>query len=271
MNVPRHAKDILLKHLSRAFPDDALAALGISGIAVERAVPTELPVLEIRQGFTDVVFALRDDSLLHLEFQSSREAALDRFLAYDTQLYCQWHRRIRTIILYIGVDRPPVAALDAGAIVYQVESIPLRQMDGDAILAIVEHHLRTGQWDRQDRIRLAFALHMHFHIPEDAFSAVLRLTQAIPDPEEQNYVTALILGLSGPQLSAIQTQRIKEALRMNEVLRELGREAEQRGREEGMHGKAVVVARRLLALGMSEEDVAAITDLPRTEIANLRG
>ena len=116
---------------------------------------------------------------------------------------------------------------------------------------------------------------MHFHIPEDAFSAVLRLTQAIPDPEEQNYVTALILGLSGPQLSAIQTQRIKEALRMNEVLRELGREAEQRGREEGreegMHGKAVVVARRLLALGMSEEVVAAITDLPRTEIANLRG
>ena len=109
MHVPRHAKDILLKHLSRAFPDDALAALGIPGIAVERAIPTELPVLEIRHGFADVVFTLRDDSLLHLEFQSSREATLDRFLAYDTQLYCQWHRRIRTIILSTSVLSDPTA------------------------------------------------------------------------------------------------------------------------------------------------------------------
>lgn len=278
--LPRTVKDILLKHLSRAFPDDALAILGVGGVTVEQALPTELPVLEVRSGLMDIVFALRDGTVLHLEFQVSREESLDRFLAYDVQLYIQGHHRIRTVIVYVAVDGPTEPErIDAGVFTYSPETIDLHQMDGDAILEIVEHHLALGRWEGADRIRLAFALHMRFQrmTRDAAFAHVLRLTQAIPEPAEQNYVTALIFGLSARQLTPDQIARLKEGLQMTEVLREFAEEAMQRGREEGRQEglaqgrqtKALEVARHLLAMGMSVPRVAEATELSIAEIERL--
>ncbi len=116
-----------------------------------------------------------------------------------------------------------------------VLDIYLNRLNGDEALAVVEHHLTNATWTPQDRVRLAFAFHMHFekHTQEEAFEEVLTLTRQIPGPEEQDYVTALILGLSGRQLKKNQEHQLKEMLKMTNVVREIEQEALQKGRKEG--------------------------------------
>ncbi|MHB1630590.1 MAG: hypothetical protein ACYCVB_19830 [Bacilli bacterium] len=92
MGVPRNAKDIVAKHLTGAFPEDALSVFGIPGLHVVRALPAEIDTVDIRPGLLDIVLELKDAQLLHMEFQSSKEPSLDRFLVYDAHLYAQFHQ-----------------------------------------------------------------------------------------------------------------------------------------------------------------------------------
>lgn len=275
MGVPRNAKDIIAKHLTGAFPEDALSVFGIPGLHVVRALPTELDTVDIRQGLMDIVLELRDAQLLHMEFQSSKEPSLDRFLVYDAHLYAQFHQTIRTIVLYIGDVGHGPEEVNAGAIRYRVENVYLREFDGDAVLDTIERHLAEGDWDVQDRIRLAFALHMNFErlTREQAFDKVVEITRKIPDRLEQNYVTALILGLSGRELSDKQEEQLKEVLRMTDVVREIEHEAEERGvrrgRQEGEFMKAIEVAKNLIRLGDSVEKAARATGLSVEDIQKL--
>ncbi len=81
MRMPRNATDILVKHLSGAFPSGVLDVIGLHGVEVVRALPTELDTIEIRQDFTDFVWELRDGTILHLESQTNKEYTLYRFCA----------------------------------------------------------------------------------------------------------------------------------------------------------------------------------------------
>ena len=163
-----------------------------------------------------------------------------RFLVYDAHLYAQFHQTIRTIVLYIGDAGQGPEEVNAGAIRYRVENVYLREFDGDAVLDTVSRHLSEGAWDVQDRIGLAFALHMNFErlTREQAFDKVVEITRKIPDRLEQNYVTALILGFSGREWSDKQEEQLKEVLRMTDVVREIEQEAEERGTEKGLQNGA---------------------------------
>ena len=44
----------------------------------------------------------------------------------------------------------------------------------------------------------------------------------------------------------------------------------EKGREEGMEKEKIATARRLLSMGLSEEQVSTATDLPLEEIQKLR-
>ncbi len=78
-------------------------------------------------------------------------------------------------------------------------------LDDEAALDTVATHLATHLWSPTDRVRLAFAFHMRFSTvsTDTAFRRILELTWQV-DREEQNYIAALILGLSGRQLSPNQ-------------------------------------------------------------------
>jgi predicted transposase YdaD len=121
---------------------------------------------------------------------------------------------------------------------------------------------------------------MHFEKrPRDeAFKEVLELTRKIPDTFEQNYVTALILGLSGRNLTDAQKQLLKETMRMTDVVRELVHEIEQEalekgrkeGQQEGAEKKAREVALNLLAEGVTVDVIAKATGLSREQIEELQ-
>ena len=264
MEIPRNSKDVLAKHMTGAFPKDSLRVFGIPDVRVVRALSTELDVVEIRQEFTDIVLELDDGRILHLEHQSTKETALYRFLGYDAQLARIFKRPIRTVVLYTEDVTDGPLELDAGSIQYTVENVYLARFDGEHMPEIVERHLTEGSWTDEDRVRLAFALNMHYEriTRDEAFEWVLVLTTRIPDKAEQDYIAALILGLSGRNLTTKQEERLMEVLRMTHVVQEI----EQKAREEGR----IDVAKAMLADGMDLERIARLTRLSIEELERLR-
>ena len=95
---------------------------------------------------------------------------------------------------------------------------------------------------------------------------MLELTKRITDPYEQNYVAALMLGISGRHMSQDQERLIKEALRMTNVVREIEQEAREEGRQEGRQD----VARIMLSRGMDVAAVAEMTGLPLDAVRQLQ-
>ena len=162
MKIARNANDILSKHLTNACPRGVLDVIGITDANIVRALPTELNQVIIRNRNTDIVLEQDNGSLLHLEFQLSKEPTLYRFAAYDFALAEHFLQKLRTVVLYTGDIQEGPTNLDIGTAIYQVENIYLNRLNGDEALAVVEHHLANDTWTPQDRVRLAFAFHMHF-------------------------------------------------------------------------------------------------------------
>ena len=90
-----------------------------------------------------------------------------------------------------------------------MKNIFLSSFDGDHVLDAVQRHLSESAWEVEDRVRLAFAFQMQFTsmTKGEAFERILRITLQISDKGEQDYVTALILGINGKQLSKAQKKR----------------------------------------------------------------
>ena len=99
MNIARDSLDTISKHVVAACRGNALQALGIQGTDVVNLWPTEVAVLEIRKDLLDLVFEQSDGTLLHLEFQSTKERTLHRFALYDIHLHQLAGRTIRTVVL----------------------------------------------------------------------------------------------------------------------------------------------------------------------------
>lgn len=261
-----HAKDILSKYLFGAFPADAFSTFGLSGVHLTRAVPTEL--VEVYQGTTDFVWETTENTLVHIEFQSRKEPTLYRFLVYDALLARHYRRAIQTIVLNIGSVTEAPDRLDVGSIVYAVDNLYLNRIDGEAVLETVTEHLDAHQWTPEDRVRLAFAWHLRYdkNHKQAVFDRVLHLVQQIPDAQEQNLVTALLLGLSIPQLSASQEQQLKEMLKMTNVVREIEKDAAKEATQEAMRK----VAQKMLRLNIPVEQIVEVTQLTSAEIDALR-
>ncbi len=182
---------------------------------------------------------------------------------YDALLTQRYRRPIRTLVLNIGPVITAPESLDSGSIRYTVDNLYLNRIDGEAVLALVTDHLATGHWTPEDRVRLAFAWHLRYdkHQKAPVFDRIVRLIQTIPDSQEQTRVTALLLGLSAPQLSAQQTQQLKEALKMNPLVREIEQDAAEKTQQ--------AIARKMLKMGFTPQQIAEATKLSLEQIAAL--
>lgn len=280
MKIPRNSMDIISKHLVGALPEESLRVLGVQGVNIVRAMPTELDAVDIRQEFTDVVFELSDGDLFHMEFQTTKETTLHRFLMYDAQLSAKFSRKIRTVVLYTREIETAADHLDIGTAYYQVENVFLSRFDGDAVLSKLQQHVAEKHWTLEDRIFLAFALYMRFkHISkETAFEKVLDITRNIEDRREQDYIVALLLGLHAKRLSESELERLKEVLKMTDIVRDIIKEVEeetmkkgiQQGIQQGQHKQAVQTAKRMLSKGFSEEEIVELTGLSKQEVGRVK-
>jgi hypothetical protein len=272
--LPRTSTDIVAKHLTQACTGTVLESLGIPQFDIVRVLPTEFARVMIRRHHLDMVFETRTRTIVDLEFQSTEERSLERFLSYATALYEKFQRPIRTVVLYTRhVDHAP-DMLDMGGARYHVENVFLYQMDGDAVLNSVAEHLAQGTWSAADRIQLAFAYHMRFarHSTTEAFARIIECIEHLPEPE-QTYVVAIFLGISGHQLSLEQQPELRRRLEMTDLLRTIereAREASEKAFQQGLEQGLEQVAIKLLQKGTPVIEVVELTGLSPDVVTELR-
>ena len=144
------------------------------------------------------------------------------------------------------------------------------------MLDAVQRHLSESAWEVEDRVRLAFAFQMQFTsmTKDEAFERILRMTRQIEDKGEQDYVTALILGINGKQLSKAQKQRLREVLGMTGIVKEIWHDVLEEGKLEGrLEGKLegkLEAAKAMLEDGLDVVRVSRLTGISVEELERLQ-
>lgn len=122
-------------------------------------------------------------------------------------------------------------------------------------------------WDLDDELDTAFLVFMRGGPDVDA---VIHIIKQIPDPESKRHTAAMVYGLATAQMSEEQRRRMEEEFQVKSILEKWVDEAADKkfeaGRKEGELVRARASARKLLARGMSIEDVASVTDLTIEEV-----
>ena len=278
-----HVKDMFLKNIVSAFAHDSLRWMGIEHTDVVGVMPTEFTTVDIRKDMLDYVFTLADDSLLHLEFQSSTEKTLHRFLLYDTLLSQHTNRMIRTVVLYTNQITHASDQFDMGSAQYHVENIYLAKKEADEILARIQEHLTSGLFTLEDRFDLAFALHMHrSRSLEEMIQQSIALIEQVPDPQERSYVAAIFVELGTRWLDDKSIQQIRKWVERMDIVKEIVEEAVEKavekaveqavekalqtGRQEGRRE----VAEKMFRKGSTVSDVVDITGLTEKDAEEIR-
>ncbi len=113
---------------------------------------------------------------------------------------------------------------------------------------------------------------------DEAFERILRMTRQIENRGEQDYVTALILGINGKQLSKAQKKRLREVLGMTGIVKEIWHdvleEGEKKGHEKGklegrLEGK-LEAAKAMLEDGLDVVRVSRLTGISVEELERLQ-
>ena len=89
LKIPYHHKDIALRSLSVTFKDEILEFYDLKLARIVDVIQTKVPTIEVKDRDMDINFILADNTIAHLEFESS-EPTLDdqiRYGHYDLELY----------------------------------------------------------------------------------------------------------------------------------------------------------------------------------------
>ncbi len=89
---------------------------------------------------------------------------------------------------------------------------------------------------------------------------------SIPDQDEQNFMAAILLELSGKMMEESDAKILKEVLRMRNIVKEIEIEAEARGEVLAK----MEIARNMLRNGMSVDTVVAMTGLDQEQVKELQ-
>ncbi|MHB1681425.1 MAG: RpnC/YadD family protein [Bacilli bacterium] len=152
----------------------------------------------------------------------------------------------------------------------------LKERDGLAALTRLEQRVENGDFAPLDRMDLAFVRFMaHPGLSdEDVLAITIDLTLRLKNRMDQNYMVALIVGLSGSVMSRADQERLKEALRMTDLVKEMLDEAEhkarQEGRQEGMERGKTEAALGMIREGLDNATIAKVTGFPEEKVEELR-
>jgi len=131
--ISRQRDDIILKATAEAFRGQTLEAIGLHLPPIVDMLPTVLPTAEVKEERVDFLFRLADETLLHLEFQTSMVTRNDlhRFAGYDLKLLDRYWRTIRTVVIYSGRVKKASDGFECGSLVYRVNNVYLHRLDGE--------------------------------------------------------------------------------------------------------------------------------------------
>lgn len=259
-------KDIISKGiLKRILLDMAVYLFRLELVDAELLATEEQRIEDRRSDLVaKVIPAQGEPFILHLEIQNANDLQMPvRMLRYLTDIQLAHpNDRIHQCLVYIGAERLTIpCGLDSPQLQYRYEMIDMRDIDYRTL------------YDSQGPDAIVLAILSDFG-GEDAQEIVVRLLNKL----------RLLMGHD--------EGRLREYLQMLEVLadnRDLGiniqeaydmlqidierlpsyQKGMEKGMEKGEHLKALAIARELLSLNFSVEQVAMVTKLSPIEIAKL--
>ncbi len=202
-----------------------------------------------------------DPFILHLEIQNANEDQMPvRMLRYLADIHLAYPSyRVYQCLVYIGAKPLAMAAgLDSPQLHYRYEMIDMRDID--------YHTLYDSQ--TPDALVLAILGDFGGDDPQDVVVRLLMKLRSLAGQDEgrlREYLQMLEV-LADNRHLGINIQEAYDMLQIDIERLPSYQKGMEKGMEKGERLKALEVARELLALNFSLEQIAAITKLPLAEI-----
>jgi len=253
-----------MKATAEMFKDKTLEILGLKTARIVDIMPTVLPVVEAREKRLDFVFLLEDETLLHLEFQTTVPKDLLRRVAfYGARIVERHNRDVSTAIIYSGSIQNAPDLLTKGSLTYKVTNVYLKDMDGDAEYNRLKDKIDHEEpLDEADLQKLIFLPLMKSKQPENDMAIQAAELAKASKSKYTNFAIGALVAITDKFLPEEYKRRILEVLRMTQI--------EQWFREEGMKEGKLETARNALLKGADVEFVAEIIGLPLETIQKLK-
>lgn len=128
------AFDATLKEFFQQLPTSLLAEL-TGGVPVREFLNVELPAVQERR--LDLVLRLVDETLLHIELQSSNDRDMPlRMLEYYTLLWRRYRKPVRQAVVYVGTPRLRMERhLESASLRFDYELRDIREWRAEDLLA----------------------------------------------------------------------------------------------------------------------------------------
>ena len=269
--ISGHNNDIIMKATAEMFKDKTLEVFGLKTAKIIDIMPTVLPIVEAREKRVDFVFLLEDETLLHLEFQTTiSDDLLRRIAFYGARIVDRHNRVVNTAIIYSGRIESAPDLLQKGSLTYQVTNVYLKGMDGDEEYRRIKAKLDKGETlEESDLIKLIFLPLMKSKQIEAEMALKAAELAKAANNKFTSFVIGAIVAITDNFLPEEYKKRLLEVLRMTQIEQWLREEGKLEGKIEGKLEGQLEAARNALKKGLSLDDVAEITGLPKETVQKL--
>ena len=209
------------------------------GLPVEEFFNVEMQT--VQQSRADLAMRLVDQSILHIEFQSSNDPDMvERMAMYHLHLWRKHRRPLKHVVLYVGEPRMQMSAsLNTGPLQFACEMIDIRSFEATDFLA-------TGR-------AADCVLAMLARGGETRLGEILTQLRSLPEQElrraiAQASVLCQLRRLSSRLKREVETMPVVLDISENEILREIQQKALETGRVEGVAAGRAEGAQRLLQI-----------------------
>jgi predicted transposase YdaD len=273
-NIHHNNQDVAMKYAADLLNQHFFESLGIQSPKVKRALPTGIVRIEMHDLEVDFLCELEDDTLLHLEFQSTyKDNDVDRFMKYDSLIFDKYKKKIRTVVVYGPGIRQAIDEKNYGSILYKVENIYVGKLDGDQalkkLLNKAESKIRLHEKDCAEIVLLPL---MKFSVSKsDRVNDAIDIAEFIEDTHMKTKIMSMVLVIANKFLSDKEKQNIMGAMKMTHIFEMIKREGREEGREEGRKEgiKQAAIIFKLVARGYEPSKIAKEVDMPIEEIETI--
>jgi hypothetical protein len=223
--------DIVFKYATQILQGKMLDFLGLHTAPIAEVVPTELPYIEARRINEDYIFRLQDDTLLHLEYQST--LALDdivRFMIYDARLYEQYKKPIKTAVIIWGdLNTSDIGEINAGSITYRADIIKVEIENPELVLE--EENTKIQKNEEPDIAKIVFLPVMcgKNKVKDITLKTIETIKKMKNRQSEIDQLIATVIILADKLLDEQTIEKLWEEFKMLNVFKY----AEERGKKEG--------------------------------------
>ena len=242
--ITKHSNDVIMKAMAETFKDKTLKIFGLDSARITGVIPTVLPVLEVKENRTDYIFLLADNTLLHLEFQTSvSKEILKRFMLYDARLINKDERDVNTAVIYSGRIEKAPDRLKKGSITYKVANVYMKGCDGDKEYQKLHEKIEKSEpLNEEEILKLIFLPLMKSKKTEDEMAVQAAELAKDITGEIKTFIIGAIVAITDKFMSEDYKKRLLEVLRMTQIEQWIREEGRKEGRKAGLRQSKMIFA-----------------------------